>query len=90
MDFEVVNNLDFYKEMSALEFVRDLGNSLVLTKIILILGRHFRLSTLLSKEAVSARLESQEGMSFMEFSYQLFQANDFVNLFKTKVEKRNQ
>lgn len=50
-----------------------------------LIGRHFRLGVLLNKESVSARMESQEGMSFMEFSYQLFQANDYLKLFNTKV-----
>ena len=49
------------------------------------LGRHFRLGVLLSKDSVATRMESQEGMSFMEFSYQLFQSYDFLKLFKTKV-----
>ena len=64
---KMVNNIDWYNEMSAFEFVRDIG-------------KHFRLSHMLSKDSVKNRLESDVGISFTEFSYQMFQAHDFYHL----------
>jgi tyrosyl-tRNA synthetase len=55
--------------MSAIEFLRDVG-------------RHFRVNRMLAKEAVSARLESDAGISFTEFSYQILQGNDFLELYR--------
>ncbi|WP_433194448.1 tyrosine--tRNA ligase [Nocardia sp. CA-107356] len=65
----VVNNLDWSAPMSAIDFLRDVG-------------KHFRLSRMLSKEAVSARLNSEVGISFTEFSYQLLQGMDFYELYR--------
>jgi len=62
----VVNNLDFYKEMNVLDFLRDVGKTLTV-------------SYMMSKESVKNRLET--GLSFTEFSYQLLQAYDFQVLF---------
>ena len=62
-----VNNLDWTGPMSALDFLRDIG-------------KHFRVGRMLAKEAVAARLNSEAGISFTEFSYQLLQANDFLEL----------
>ena len=62
----VVNNLDFYKEMNVLNFLRDLGKTLTV-------------SYMMSKDSVKNRLES--GLSFTEFSYQLMQAYDFQKLY---------
>lgn len=45
-------------------------------------GRHLRMGTLLSRTSVRSRLQSSVGMSFTEFSYQLFQAYDWFHLFK--------
>ncbi len=53
--------------LSAIDFLRDIG-------------KHFRVNRLLAKEAISARLNSDAGISFTEFSYQLLQANDFLEL----------
>ncbi|WP_369137958.1 tyrosine--tRNA ligase [Modestobacter versicolor] len=64
-----VDNLDWTGELSALDFLRDLG-------------KHFRVNRMLAKEAVSARLNSEAGISYTEFSYQLLQANDFRELFR--------
>ena len=61
----LVNNLDWTGEMSAVEFLRDVG-------------KHFPVNRMLAREVVRARLES--GMSFTEFSYQLLQGNDFFEL----------
>ncbi|KJE96358.1 tyrosyl-tRNA synthetase [Capsaspora owczarzaki ATCC 30864] len=72
----VVNNLDWYAPMNVLEFVRDVG-------------QHFRMTTMLGKESVKSRLQPQStsasgtepaGMSFTEFTYQLFQAYDYYQL----------
>jgi tyrosyl-tRNA synthetase len=64
-----VNNLDWTEQVSAIAFLRDLG-------------KHFRVSRMLAKEAVSARLNSDAGISYTEFSYQILQANDFLELFR--------
>ncbi|WP_369133441.1 tyrosine--tRNA ligase [Modestobacter sp. I12A-02662] len=63
-----VNNLDWTAPLSAIDFLRDLG-------------KHFRVGKMLAKEAVSARLNSDAGISYTEFSYQILQANDFRELF---------
>src|SRR6476469_171228 len=64
-----VDNLDWTAPLSAIDFLRDLG-------------KHFRVSQMLAKEAVSARLNSEAGISYTEFSYQILQANDFLELFR--------
>lgn len=75
LDFEgenparIVNNLDWTGEMSAVDFLRDLG-------------KHFRMGTMLSKDIVARRLASEEGISFTEFSYQILQANDYLELYR--------
>ncbi len=61
----LVNNLDWTGQISALDFLREVG-------------KHFPVSKMLAREVVKARLES--GISFTEFSYQLLQANDFFEL----------
>jgi tyrosyl-tRNA synthetase len=63
----IVNNLDWTAPMSAIDFLRDVG-------------KHFRMGRMLSKEIVSARLHSDEGLSFTEFSYQVLQGMDFLQL----------
>ena len=65
----MVNNLDWTAEISAIDLLRDLG-------------KHFRLGTMLSKDIVARRLASEEGISFTEFSYQILQANDYLELFR--------
>jgi tyrosyl-tRNA synthetase len=55
--FRLINNHEFYKDMSVVTFLREVGV-------------HFRLASMLSRESVKQRLDS--GMSFTEFSYQLF------------------
>jgi tyrosyl-tRNA synthetase len=64
-----VDNLDWTASLSAIDLLRDLG-------------KHFRVSKMLAKEAVSARLNSDAGISYTEFSYQILQANDFLQLFR--------
>jgi tyrosyl-tRNA synthetase len=62
-----VDNLTWTEPLSAIDFLRDLG-------------KHFRVGRMLAKEAVSARLNSEAGISYTEFSYQILQANDFREL----------
>jgi tyrosyl-tRNA synthetase len=65
----MVNNRDWFEPMSCIEFLRDIG-------------RHFRVGTMISRESVRARLASEEGLSYTEFSYQLLQSYDFYHLFQ--------
>ena len=65
----MVNNLDWTAPISAIDFLRDIG-------------KHFRVGKMLSKEAVSARLNSEHGISYTEFSYQILQGLDFLELFR--------
>lgn len=62
----LVNNYDWVSKLSVIEFLRDLG-------------KNFSLNTMLDRDTVKRRLES-DGMSYTEFSYMLLQANDFVHL----------
>jgi len=64
-----VNNLDWTEGMSALDFLRDVG-------------KHFRVNQMVRKEAIAARLNSDEGISYTEFSYQLLQGLDYLQLFR--------
>lgn len=65
----IVNNLDWTAPMSAIEFLRDIG-------------QHFRVNKMLAKEAVSARLQSDIGIGYAEFSYQILQALDYLELYR--------
>lgn len=65
----MVNNYDWTKDLSAIELLRDVG-------------RYFRLGTMLSKDTVARRLNSEEGLSFTEFSYQVLQGMDFLELYR--------
>ncbi len=75
LDFEgefaakIVNNLDWTAPLSAIDFLRDIG-------------KHFRVGKMLSKDAVSARLNSEAGISYTEFSYQILQGLDFLELYR--------
>ncbi|CAB4340859.1 MAG: tyrosine--tRNA ligase [Actinobacteria bacterium] len=64
----LTNNLDWTKPVSALEFLRDIG-------------KHFSVNQMLSKDSVSSRLEAG-GISYTEFSYQVLQAFDYLELFR--------
>ena len=66
----LVNNLDWTAPLSAIDFLRDVG-------------KHFRVGTMLKKDAVSARLNSDAGISYTEFSYQLLQGMDYRELNRT-------
>ena len=65
----LVNNLDWTAPLSALDFLRDIG-------------KHFRVNTMMRKDAVAARLNSDEGISYTEFSYQILQGLDYLHLFR--------
>lgn len=73
LDFEssnaalMVDNLDWTAELTAIDLLRDIG-------------KHFRMGTMLAKDTVARRLASEEGISFTEFSYQLLQGNDYLEL----------
>lgn len=75
LDFEkgdnaavLVNNLDWMKEMSFIDFIRDVG-------------KHITINYMTAKDSVKKRIDT--GLSFTEFSYQLLQGNDFVHLYNT-------
>lgn len=63
-----VSNYDWTAHMSVIDFLRDVG-------------KNFRMGTMLSKDTVARRLNSDEGISFTEFSYQVLQGNDFLHLY---------
>ncbi len=65
----LVNNLDWTAPLSAIDFLRDIG-------------KYFRVGTMLSKDAVSARLNSEHGISHTELSYQILQGYDYLELFR--------
>lgn len=64
----MVNNLDWTAPLSAIDFLRDIG-------------KYYRVGTMLKKDAVSARLNSDAGISYTEFSYQILQGLDYRELF---------
>src|SRR5690606_17441192 len=61
---ELVNNYDWFKDFKFLDFIRDVG-------------KHITISYMMSKDSVKKRLESDAGLSFTEFTYQLVQGYDF-------------
>ncbi|MFF3843626.1 tyrosine--tRNA ligase [Streptomyces sp. NPDC002328] len=65
----MVNNLDWTAGLSAIEFLRDIG-------------KHFRVNKMLTKDSVARRLESDQGISYTEFSYQILQGMDFLQLYR--------
>ncbi|MBL8921419.1 MAG: tyrosine--tRNA ligase [Myxococcaceae bacterium] len=68
----LVNNADWFRGMTFLEFIRDIG-------------KHLTVNYMLAKDSVKKRIEGDgEGMSFTEFSYQLVQGHDFFHLWKTQ------
>jgi tyrosyl-tRNA synthetase len=76
LDFEpgpaqakLVDNADWTEQMGLLDFLRDVG-------------KHVTVNQMLAKESVRARVESDSGISYTEFSYMLLQANDFLHLFE--------
>ena len=65
----LVDNLDWTAPLSALDFLRDVG-------------KHFRVNQMIKKDAIATRLESNEGISYTEFSYQLLQGLDYLHLYR--------
>jgi tyrosyl-tRNA synthetase len=68
---EIVNNYDWFKDFSFLNFIRDVG-------------KHITVNYMMSKDSVKKRLEGDNGMSFTEFTYQLVQGYDFYWLYQNK------
>ncbi|HZW41877.1 MAG TPA: tyrosine--tRNA ligase, partial [Agromyces sp.] len=64
---QLVNNLDWTAGLSAIDFLREIG-------------KHFRVGTMLKKDAVASRLNSEAGISYTEFSYQILQGFDYLEL----------
>lgn len=69
--FAILNNYDWWKEVRLLDFLKDVG-------------RFARVGTMMAKESVKKRLESDQGMSYTEFTYQLLQGYDFLHLFQNE------
>jgi len=65
----IVNNDDWFREMDAYTFLRDIG-------------KHFSVSQMMARDSVRNRLEREQGISYTEFSYMLLQAHDFLHLFR--------
>ncbi|MFJ2506282.1 tyrosine--tRNA ligase [Microbacterium sp. AGC62] len=65
----IVNNLDWTAPLSAIDFLREIG-------------KYYRVGTMLKKDAVAARLNSDEGISYTEFSYQILQGMDYLELYR--------
>jgi tyrosyl-tRNA synthetase len=65
----LVNNLDWTATLSAIDFLRDIG-------------KYYRVGTMLKKDAVAARLNSDAGISYTEFSYQVLQGYDYLELYR--------
>ncbi len=68
---EMVNNYDWFKDITFLDFIRDVG-------------KHISINYMMAKDSVRKRLEGENGMSFTEFTYQLVQGYDFYWLNKNK------
>ncbi|XP_017835822.1 tyrosine--tRNA ligase, mitochondrial [Drosophila busckii] len=65
----IVNNAEWYANLNLIDFIANMG-------------RHFRMGSMLSRSSVESRLESEDGMSFTEFTYQIFQAYDWLHLLR--------
>lgn len=68
---QMVNNLEWIGSMSAIDLLREIG-------------KYFRVGTMLSKDVVARRLASDEGISYTEFSYQVLQGTDYLELFRRR------
>jgi len=68
---ELVNNYDWFKNVSFIEFLRDTG-------------KHITVNYMMAKDSVKRRIEGEVGLSYTEFAYQLMQGYDFYWLFKNK------
>lgn len=71
-DFDIVDNIDWFKDMGYLQFLREVG-------------KHMSMTQLLDREFIKSRIgEGGEGISYAEFSYALIQGYDFLHLYRTK------
>lgn len=68
--FRIVDNDEWYSNTNVIGFLSSVG-------------KKFRMGAMLLKESVSIRMKSSQGMNLAEFSYQVFQANDWLHLYKT-------
>jgi len=68
---ELLNNIDWLGKLSMIDFLRDVG-------------KYFRVNVMLTKDSVKKRIESEVGISYTEFSYQILQSYDFEYLYRTK------
>ncbi len=68
---QILNNNDWLRQFTVVDFLREAG-------------RHFRMGAMLGRESVRARMDSDTGMSYAEFSYQVLQAYDFLHLYDTR------
>ncbi|HJT73062.1 MAG TPA: tyrosine--tRNA ligase, partial [Chitinophaga sp.] len=68
---EMVNNFDWFRDISFLDFIRDVG-------------KHITVNYMMAKDSVKRRIEGDSGMSFTEFTYQLIQGYDFYHLYTAK------
>lgn len=66
---QIVNNMEWFQGTTVIDFLRDVG-------------KHFRLGTMLGKDTIKQRIQSEEGISYTEFSYILLQSYDFAHLFE--------
>jgi tyrosyl-tRNA synthetase len=69
-DIKFVNNFDWLSKISAIDFMRDVG-------------KHFTVNAMIKKDSVSTRMESEQGISYTEFSYSLLQSYDYYHLHQT-------
>ncbi|XP_078042926.1 tyrosine--tRNA ligase, mitochondrial [Augochlora pura] len=67
---KILNNLEWYSDKNIISFIREIG-------------KYFRMGTMLGRSSVQARLQSENGMSFQEFSYPVFQGYDWLHLYRT-------
>jgi tyrosyl-tRNA synthetase len=70
-EVEFVNNYDWFKNISLLDFLRDIG-------------KHYTVNELIKKDAIATRLQSDTGLSYTEFAYPLIQGYDYLELYKEK------
>jgi tyrosyl-tRNA synthetase len=71
-EFELVNNLDWTKDLNVIEFLRDIG-------------KHFSMTPLIQRDFIARRLgENSAGISYAEFSYTILQGMDYLHLFENK------
>lgn len=69
LPLRILNNMDWYSEKSIVEFLSTAG-------------RQFRMGSMLTRQSVQSRINSPQGMSFTEFTYQIFQAYDWLHLYQ--------